>query len=146
MKKIFALVLGLSLFLLCSCQAKSDNNQEEASPLAYDGPYVDLITAAAHTSENGDFSIIKVDAETGWPIAPAISVKNGEEALLKRVYPCFDHEGTWTQLRFENGVLTGARASELPLEEQLDEGSWETDQNVLSDILSDYTAQIAALS
>lgn len=147
MKKIFALVLGLSLFLLCSCQAKSDNSQKETSPLAYNGPYVDLITATAHTSKNGDFSIVKVDAETGWPIASAISAKDkdSEETLLERVYPRFYYEGTWTQLRFENGILTGSRASGMPLEEQLSEDEWETDQEVLAAILADYIAQVAAL-
>lgn len=138
MKKILVFALSLSMFLLCSCQG-------EPHTMAYDGPYVDLIAADAPDLGNGEISITKVDIEPGYPVAGIITLKNGDETVQERVFPRFDHEGTETQLRFEDGVLTGARPTDLPLEKLLDDSYWETDPEILSAMLADYKAQIGAL-
>ena len=141
MKKIFVLALALALFL-CGCQSQPDDTM-----LSYDGPYVDLIAVDVPEMADGEVSIIKVDSETGYPVASTITKKNGDKTVQERVFPRFDYEGTETQLRFEDGVLTGARPTDLPLdlEKLMDDSYWETDPETLAAMLADYEAQIAVL-
>lgn len=139
MKKIFVLALALAM-CLCGCQSQPDD-----TTLSYDGPYVDLIAVDVPEMADGEVSIIKVDSKTGYPIASTITQKNGDKTVQERVFPHFDYEGTETQLRFEDGVLTGARPTDLPLEKLMDDSYWETDPETLATMLADYKAQIAAL-
>lgn len=139
MKKIFVLTLAFAM-CLCGCQAQPDD-----TTLAYDGPYVDLIAVDVPELADGEVSIIKVDSETGYPVASTITQENGDKAVRELVFPRFNYEGTETQLRFEDGVLTGARPTDLPLEKLLDDSCWETDPEILSAELADYEAQIAVL-
>ena len=83
----------------------------------------------------------------GYPVASTITKKNGDKTVQERVFPRFDYEGTETQLRFEDGVLTGARPTDLPLdlEKLMDDSYWETDPETLAAMLADYEAQIAVL-
>lgn len=140
MKKIFFLALALAM-CLCGCQAQPDDTM-----LAYDGPYVDLLAVDVPEPAEGEVSIVKVDSETGYPVVGTITQKNDGKTVQERVFPRFDYEGTETQLRFENGVLTGARPTDLPLEKRLDDSYWETDPETLSALLADYEAQITVLS
>lgn len=141
MKKIFVLALALAMFL-CGCQSQPDDTM-----LSYDGPYVDLIAVDVPEMADGEVSIIKVDSETGYPVASTITKKNGDKTVQERVFPRFDYEGTETQLRFEDGVLTGARPTDPPLdlEKLMDDSYWETDPETLAAMLADYEAQIAVL-
>lgn len=139
MKKIFVLTLAFAM-CLCGCQTQPDD-----TTLAYDGPYVDLIAVDVPELADGEVSIIKVDSETGYPVASTITQETGDKAVRELVFPRFNYEGTETQLRFEDGVLTGARPTDLPLDKLLDDSCWETDPEILSAKLADYKAQIAVL-
>lgn len=90
MKKIFVLALALAMFL-CGCQSQPDDTM-----LSYDGPYVDLIAVDVPEMADGEVSIIKVDSETGYPVASTITKKNGDKTVQERVFPRFDYEGTET--------------------------------------------------